>query len=72
MAYAITERNRPTIYVQPFPASGVQYQLPIEASGLAAQPLWSPDGKELFYNPGARPIRVGQRHDSTDVYLRES
>jgi serine/threonine protein kinase/Tol biopolymer transport system component len=57
VAYASTERNRPTIYVQPFPASGVQYQLPIGASGLATQPLWSPDGKELFYNPG--PGRFG-------------
>jgi hypothetical protein len=34
-------------YVQPFPASGVQHQL----SGFASQPLWSPDQKELFYNP---------------------
>jgi hypothetical protein len=40
------------VYVQPFPASGARHQLPVEASGMANHPLWSPDGKELFFNPG--------------------
>jgi Tol biopolymer transport system component len=52
VAYSRTERNRPMIYVQPFPASGVQHQLPSAASELATQPLWSLDLKELFFNPG--------------------
>src|SRR5262249_15508786 len=34
------------IYVQPFPPTGAKYQL--SASG-GFDPLWSPDGKELFY-----------------------
>ncbi len=41
-------------------------------SGIASQPLWSPDRERTVLQPGARPIRVGQRHDSTDVYARES
>ena len=36
---------------QPFPASGALHQLPVRANGIASQPLWAPDGKELFYNP---------------------
>ena len=40
------------VYIQPFPASGTHHQLPLGASEIASQPLWSPDGKELFYNPG--------------------
>ena len=52
VAYTVTERNRAMIYIQPFPASGTHHQLPLGASEIASQPLWSPDGKELFYNPG--------------------
>jgi serine/threonine-protein kinase len=51
VAYTSTERNRARNYVQPFPPSGVQHQLPEGPSGIALQPLWSPDAKELFYNP---------------------
>ena len=39
------------IYVQPFPASGARHELPVEASRIAHHPLWSPDGKEMFFNP---------------------
>ncbi len=51
VAYTSTERNRAMIYVQPFPASGASISFPSEPPGIASQPLWSPDGKELFYNP---------------------
>ena len=33
------------VNVQPFPATGAKYQ--ISATGIS--PLWSPDGKEIFY-----------------------
>ena len=36
------------------------------------QSIWSPDGKELFYNPRTRRIRGRQRHDATDVCVRQS
>jgi len=55
VAYAITEQNRPTIYVEPFPPTAVRHQL---TSETASQPLWSPDGKELFYNPRPGAIAV--------------
>jgi WD40 repeat protein len=37
------------IVVEPFPSTGAKY--PISSRGL--QPLWSPDGKQLFYSSGA-------------------
>ncbi len=37
------------IFVEPFPSTGAQYR--ISSRGL--HPLWSPDGRELFYSSGA-------------------
>jgi len=47
IAYATSSENF-KIYVQPFPATGVKYEV---ATGGATWPLWSRDGKELFYRP---------------------
>ena len=41
-----------TIYVEPFPVTGVKHQLLEKGAGQPNHPLWSPDGKTLFYNPG--------------------
>jgi Tol biopolymer transport system component len=38
------------INVQPFPATGARYQLPVSRDNH--HPAWSRDGKELFYIPG--------------------
>ena len=54
VAYTSTQRNRAMIFVQPFPVSGAQHQLP--ASEIASHPLWSPNGKEMFYNPAPGQI----------------
>ena len=52
VAYASTVEGRTTtIFVQPFPATGAKYQVPMSGAGNQHQPLWSRDGKELFYNP---------------------
>ena len=65
VAYTSSERNTPQINVQPFPASGTRYQLP----HLATHPLWSPDGKELFYSPGpGRLAWVGVRTQPTVTF----
>jgi serine/threonine-protein kinase len=42
------------VFVQPFPATGVKYQ--ISTTGI--YPTWSRDGKELFYEPSGRLIAV--------------
>ena len=38
-------------YVQPFPATGARYQIP--KLSIDYHPLWTSDGKELFYIPVA-------------------
>jgi serine/threonine-protein kinase len=54
VAYGSTSGGRQTVYVQPFPATGAKFA--VDANGLdtPCHPLWSRDGKELFYNP--RPL----------------
>jgi Tol biopolymer transport system component len=42
-----------TIYVEPFPSTGAKSSIPGE---LSHHTLWSPNGKTLFYVPGANPI----------------
>ena len=52
VAYARSEGRKRTIYVEPFPPTGIKHELVAHGSELPNHPLWSPDGKELFYNPG--------------------
>jgi Tol biopolymer transport system component len=47
LAYAAGETGRNEIYVQPFPATGERWG-PISNTG-GGQPLWRPDGKELYF-----------------------
>ena len=42
-----TAGGAPSVYVQPFPATGTLYQLPRPGQ----RPVWSPDGKALYYQP---------------------
>jgi serine/threonine-protein kinase len=41
------------IYVEPFPSTGAKASIPDQ---LGHHPAWSPDGKTLFYVPGAQPV----------------
>jgi eukaryotic-like serine/threonine-protein kinase len=49
VAYARYEPDSNGIFVEPFPATGAKYR--VATNGI--HPLWSPDGKELFYSSGA-------------------
>ena len=51
------------VYVQPVPASGARYQAPKQQ--LDFQPVWSPDGHELFYVPSAASGRIAAARVST-------
>ena len=46
IAYASDESGRDEVYVQPFPGPGGKWQISNEGG---AEPLWSRDGRELFY-----------------------
>ena len=52
VAYASQEgRASSAVYVQPFPPTGVKYQISKNADG-GHHPMWSPDGAELLFNVG--------------------
>ena len=52
VAYYSNETGRDAIYVQPFPATGAKYQIPKrDPTQNDHHPVWSSDGKELFYIP---------------------
>jgi WD40-like Beta Propeller Repeat len=46
IAYHADETGRFEVYVTPFPASGARQPI---SSGGAVQPMWRPDGRELYY-----------------------
>ena len=46
LAYVSDESGREEIYVQPWPLTGAKWQI---SNDGGRSPLWSPDGKELFY-----------------------
>ena len=47
LAYMSQETGTTQVFVQPFPLTGAKYQISI---GGGRAPLWSPDGKQLFYH----------------------
>ena len=49
VAYASNETGRFEIYVKPYPEPGEK--VPV-SSGGGTEPIWSPDGRELFYRNG--------------------
>jgi serine/threonine protein kinase/Tol biopolymer transport system component len=55
IAYVSDESGRDEVYVQLFPALGSK--LPISVDG-GTEPLWSPDGKTIFYRHGPRVMAV--------------
>ncbi len=61
VAYASDEGGKWTIDVQPFPATDAKYQLFAKGTDDPHHPVWSPDGKELFYVPrpgGLESVRI--------------
>ena len=52
VAYAARDRGPTKIYVQPFPATGKQYELFVKGANASPHKVaWSADGEELFYVP---------------------
>jgi serine/threonine-protein kinase len=53
LAYTSNETGRIEVYVRPFPASGGATQVSVDGGD---QPIWSRDGRELFFRDGANMI----------------
>jgi Tol biopolymer transport system component len=55
IAYVSDESGVQEVYVRPHPGPGASVKI---SNGFAIEPLWSRDGRELFYRAGARAERV--------------
>ncbi len=62
LAYSSDESGRSEIYVQSYP--GGANRIPVSTGG-GILPMWSPDGKELFYVTGDAVVAVPLRPDGS-------
>jgi serine/threonine-protein kinase len=58
VAYQSDQSGRITVYVQPVPPTGAVYQFLPRGNDVPHEPMWSPTGNELFYNPRAGAFEV--------------
>jgi len=66
IAYQSNENGQIKIFVQPFPTNGTKYQITSGSDG-GRMPVWSPNGKQIFYFQGATVASVTGRIVSVDV-----
>jgi serine/threonine protein kinase/Tol biopolymer transport system component len=66
IVYVSAESSQPQIYVQPFPPTGAKYQI-TTTGGIS--PIWSPDGKQIFYIASSGDTR---QLSSVDVHTQPS
>jgi len=57
LAYVSDERGRNQVYIRPYPGPGDKFLVSEEREG-GGEPVWSPDGTELFYRSGRRMMVV--------------
>jgi serine/threonine-protein kinase len=55
LAYVSDESGRYEVYVQPYPGPGGKYQISTDGG---TEPVWNPNGKELFYRSGDKMMAV--------------
>ena len=63
VAYVRLERGQLQVYVSPYSEPGVQWLVSGQEGG--AEPVWSPDGTELFYRSGDQMMVVSVQTDPT-------
>ena len=63
LAYVSDELGLNHVYVSPFPNPDVKYLVSEDEGGV--QPVWSPDGTELFYRSGNRMMAVSVQTEPT-------
>ena len=61
LAYRSNESGRMEVYVAQFPVAAVKRQISIDGGD---QPMWAPDGKQLFYLKGNRLMSVDLNGES--------
>ena len=58
VAYLSNESGEDEIYVQPYPGSGRKWKI---STNGGTEPMWNPNGRELFYRNGNKMMAVGVR-----------
>ena len=51
MAYTSDESGQYEVYVRPYPSASAKYQI---STAGGEEPVWSPNGQELFYRNGQK------------------
>ena len=64
LAYVSNELGRNHVYVRPYPGPDIKFLVSEEAQG-GGEPVWSPDGAELFYRNGNRMMAVPVQSEPT-------
>jgi Tol biopolymer transport system component len=64
LAYVAAEEGRNQVYVRPYPGPDIKFLVSVVREG-GGQPVWSPDGKELFYRSGEQMMVVSVQTDPT-------
>jgi Tol biopolymer transport system component len=62
LAYISNESGRDEIYVQPYPGPGGKRQISTEGG---TEPVWNPNGRELFYRAGNKMMAVAVTTEPT-------
>jgi Tol biopolymer transport system component len=55
IAWTSTENGRPEVFVRSYPLTGARFQITTQGGG---HPLWSPDGKEIFFDNNGQIFAV--------------
>lgn len=55
LAYVSDESGQAEVYVQPYPGPGAKW---LASVGGGTDPVWAPDGRELFYRRGDSVMQV--------------
>jgi len=66
VAYQLSAQPNSRVYLRPFPRTETEFVAPVDAD--THHPLWSPDGKELFYVAG--PSLAGSMSVSVQPNVR--
>jgi serine/threonine-protein kinase len=62
MAYVTDESGRPEVYVRAFPGQGERWTISTQGGN---EPVWSRDGKQLFYRAGESIMAVAVKTSPT-------
>ena len=68
LVYSSTESGQNEVYLQPYPGPGVRRQVSVDGG---SHPLWSRDGRELFYRQNSRMFVVGVSRSGDEVTLSQ-